>query len=79
MMELGAKGIKELEQQKKAKEAAIRAASQRKPIDPREALIDQLILEVGGVHVGVSMDDVGAHCVHADGCRLPGCHVWSRA
>ncbi|KAF5842779.1 hypothetical protein DUNSADRAFT_5151 [Dunaliella salina] len=46
LMELGAKGVKEVESQKAAQEAARLAAARRKPVDPKEALIDELILEI---------------------------------
>mmetsp|Transcript_4547 Transcript_4547/g.12434 ORF Transcript_4547/g.12434 Transcript_4547/m.12434 type:complete len:240 (+) Transcript_4547:126-845(+) len=46
LMELGAKGVKDLERQKAAQEAARLAAAQRRPVDPKEALIDELVSEI---------------------------------
>jgi len=45
-MELGQKGVKDLERQKAVQEAAREAAALRRPVDSREALINDLISEV---------------------------------
>ena len=48
-MELGAKGVQELQRKQAAAQAAAAkaaAAPQRPPVDPKEELIDQLVLEV---------------------------------
>lgn len=45
VMELGQKKINEQQQQRAAQEAARQAAALRKPVDPKEALIDELIAQ----------------------------------
>ena len=49
LMEVGAKGLQERQAQKAAQEAARLAAAreQSKPVDPKEALADALVEEVG--------------------------------
>lgn len=53
MFEHGTKKLREMQQHKAQQEAARLSAAQRKPVDPKEALINELLAEVRGVCVRV--------------------------